>query len=203
MSKFDVEARHAEILGRPERIAPLPQDQVTPDVIETSTNILKVMGIEPGADIPPYVRVCLRHPQLFHAHMNFGIMLAGSGKIARRDLELVVLRTGWLCGAPYEWGEHVGIGKRMGLTDEEVARLPEGSAAPGWSARDRAILKAVEELVESYAISDETWAEIASFWSEAQLLEFPIIVGVYVMTGMQQNAIRLRLNAGNKGLNER
>ena len=123
MSKFDVEARHAEILGRPERIAPLPQDQVTPDVVETSTNILKVMGIEPGADIPPYVRVCLRHPELFHAHMNFGRMLAGSGKIARRDLELVVLRTGWLCGAPYEWGEHVGIGKRMGLTDEEVARL--------------------------------------------------------------------------------
>ena len=38
----------------------------------------------------------------------------------------MILRIGWLCRSGYEWGQHVAIGRRAGLTDEEIARIPKG-----------------------------------------------------------------------------
>lgn len=203
MGKFDIDAREAEIVGKPERISPLKPEEFDEAAVETVANVRKVMGIQHTSEIAPYFRIALKHPGLFKAHMGFGIQIAGHCLILRRDMELAVLRVGWLCGAPYEWGEHVDIGKSKGLTSEEVAMVPEGPGAAGWNDHDRAIIKAVDELVEDYYISDATWAELASFWNEAQLLEFPMIVGAYVMTAMQQNSIRLRLHDDNPGLRYR
>jgi hypothetical protein len=35
----------------------------------------------------------------------------------------------------------------------------------------------VEALLTRQAICDETWAALARIWDEAQLIEFPIMVG--------------------------
>jgi hypothetical protein len=66
-----------------------------------------------------------------------------------RDRELAVLRIGWLCRAPYDWGEHVDIGWRCGVTRAEIPQIIAGSAATGWSLHDRAILRGVEELLSN------------------------------------------------------
>ena len=43
----------------------------------------------------------------------------------------------------------------------------------------------------------------AASWNEAQMLEFPMLVGLYLTTAMQQNSIRLRLHDDNVGLKRR
>jgi hypothetical protein len=114
-----------------------------------------------------------------------------------------VLRVGWLCQAPYEWGEHVDIGKRYGLTSEEVERVTVGSSAPEWNGHDRAILSSVEEMLSDKMISDENWAILAKTWDEAQLIEFVTLVGQYVATAIQQNSLRVALSPDNPGLSHR
>ncbi len=44
---------------------------------------------------------------------------------------------------------------------------------------------------------------LAESWGDQQLLEFPILVGVYVATAMQQNSFGAGLRAGNPGLSHR
>ena len=117
--------------------------------------------------------------------------------------ELLILRVAWLAKSPYEWGEHVKISQRYGVTKEEIARVQQGSVAPGWSEHDAAILRGVEELLGDQCISDATWAELAQSWDEAQLIEFPMMVGQYIATALVQNALRVRLSDGRKGLRER
>ncbi len=199
---FDIETREAE-LRKEQRVAPMSLDEFTPEATETVANVRKVMGIPHTADIAPYFRIQLKHPGLFKAQMEMGIQIAGRCLVDRRDMELAVLRVGWRTASPYEWGEHVDIGKSKGLTDAEVARIPEGPGAAGWTDKDKAILTAVDELIDDYYISDATWAQLAGFWNEPQLLEFPMIVGAYVMTAMQQNSIRLSLHDDNPGLKHR
>lgn len=199
----DIEAREKELLGKPERISPMKVEDFDAEAITTVTNVRKVMGIKDTDDIPGFFRISLKHPGLFRIQMESGIQLVGHGALPRREAELAILRVGWLCRAPFEWGSHVGIGKRFGLTDEEIERLTIGSSAPGWNEHDGAIVKAVEELIADYYISDETWAILARSWDEPQLLEFPYLVGAYVTTAMQQNAIRLRLHDDNPGLTHR
>ena len=143
-----------------------------------------------------------KHPQIFRRQMEMGAALFG-GRIPPRERELAVLRVSWLAGAPYEWGEHVEIGKRCGLSAEEVERVTEGSSGAGWSEQDAAILRGVEELLEGAAMSDATWSTLAKSWDEQQLIEFPMMVGQYLCTAFLLNSLHVQLPDGNAGLGQR
>jgi 4-carboxymuconolactone decarboxylase len=132
-----------------------------------------------------------------------GIQLLGKGELSARERELAVLRVGWWCRAPYEWGEHVAIAKRCGVSSDEIERITEGSSAPGWTEHERAILRAVEELLDHQMISDPTWETLARTWTERQLIEFPVLIGQYFATALQQNSLRVRLADDNLGLRQR
>lgn len=197
-----IAAREAEITGRPQRIAPLAAEELTPEVLDLVTRIRATIGLGPSSDIAEYARTVLKHPEIFRRQMEMGAVIF-SGALPPRERELAVLRVGWLMRAPFEWGEHVDIAKRYGVTPQEIERVIEGAGAPGWSEHDAAILRAVEELLSEQAISDETWSVLAKTWNEQQLIEFPMMVGQYVATAFVQNALRIRLSPTNPGLTHR
>ncbi len=120
-----------------------------------------------------------------------------------RDRQLAILRTTWLCQAPYAWGEHVKHSTRIGFRSEVIERVTQGSAAPGWNEHERAILRAVEELYEDAMISDATWEILSKCLNEKQLFELPVLVGQFTTVAYFQNALRLRLSEGNSGLRAR
>ncbi len=201
VTQADIEAREAEIMGRPPRVQPLRPDEFDEDALALVVDVRKALGLGTDA-IPEVFGVMLKHPALFRCQMETGIAFF-NGAIPPRERELVVLRVGWWCRAPYEWGEHVDIAKRYGVTDAEVERVTQGSTAPGWGEHDRAILKGVEELLGDQALSDATWDALARTWSEKQLLELPMLVGEYFRLALQQNSLRVRLADDNPGLRHR
>jgi 4-carboxymuconolactone decarboxylase len=194
-----IAAREAEITGKPQRIEPLAIEELNGDAKALVARIRASTGSAPDADVPEYFRTMVKHPEIFRCQLEMGTVIF-KGTLPPRERELAVLRVGWLLRAPYEWGEHVAIGKRYGITAEEIERVIVGSAAPGWNEHDAAILSAVEQLLADQTISDATWATLAKTWSEPQLIEFPMMVGQYVATGLVQNALRMRLGPGNPGL---
>ena len=119
---------------------------------------------------------------------------------AARDRKIAILRTGWLCAAPYEFGEHVAQAKGLGFTAEEIDAITLGSSATVWDDHERSVLKAVEELHENAMVGDQTWSELAARFDEAQLFELLILIGQFTATAYFQNSLRLRLEAGNAGL---
>ena len=149
------------------------------------------------------IRTMLRHPDLFSRQVEMGIQLLGKGVLEPKDRELVILRIGWLCGAPYEWGEHVHVGKSCGLTSDDIERITLGSTANGWCEKDCALLKATEELYADAMISDATWAVLEKYLNEPQLIELPMVIGQYQTVAYYQNSLRLRLHKGNEGLKTR
>ncbi|CAN5415188.1 hypothetical protein BH10PSE14_BH10PSE14_03030 [soil metagenome] len=155
------------------------------------------------ANLPEIMRTMLRHPALFTQLANTGLQLLGHGALPGRDRELAILRIGWLCRAPYEWGEHVLIAKKYGVTSTEIEAITMGSIAPDWSEHDRAILRAAEELYADATISDATWATLAARYDDRQLIELPVVIGQYQAVAYYQNALRLRLHHDNPGLSAR
>lgn len=199
-----MQARQEQILGQPPRIPPIPSDEFTAEMQESTRMLRIAAGVPPEGDVPEYVATVLRHPSLYRAHTSLALLLMSGGALTARDREMAVLRIGWLCGAPFEWGEHVIIGKRAcGFTPEEVERLTVGSAAPGWTDSERALLRAVEELLDDAMISDETWAALARDRNEQQLIELPLLIGQYLGVAYLQNALRIRMLPGNPGLSSR
>ncbi len=200
---IDIEARHAQVIGDGPRYAPLSTDDMDEEAAQLIREVRIMFNIPMDQHIPEVSLITLRHPGLFRAQMLLGIEVAGKSDIAARDRELAVLRIAQLCRAPFEWAEHVMIGKRYGLTSEDIERVVEGSSAPGWSEHEAAVLRAVEELLGDYCISEATWNTLAKTWSDKQLMEMPLLVGSYVLTAFQQNTLRVPMEPGKSGLGDR
>lgn len=169
------------------RIDPLPEAEWD----DRARELLGRVAV-PGGTTTNIFTTLVRHPRLFRHWLPFGGALL-TGSLPARDRELLVLRTGWRCGAGYEWGQHVPIGRDAGLTDDEIARIPAGPDAPGWSAADTALLRAADELHDDACITDATWAELAARYDTDQLVEIPMLVGQYHLVAFTLNALGVQL----------
>ncbi|WCT74430.1 carboxymuconolactone decarboxylase family protein [Sphingomonas naphthae] len=204
-----IEAHEAAVLGQPPRLPVPPRHEVAEAAQEMSMRLRRgALGPDaqpiPLEDIPEIIFTLLRYPALWNLISDTSMHLLGSGALARRDTELVILRTTWLCRGSFAWGEHVRQAKAAGVTAEQIEWVARGgSAEPGWSAYDRALLSAVEELHGQSRIGDETWAVLADHLDGNQLFELPVLIGQFTMVAYFQNALRLPLAAGNIGLKAR
>jgi 4-carboxymuconolactone decarboxylase len=184
--------RIANGLGGPPRLREISEEELTPRVLEA------VNGVEGLGDAPakfplhPFPGTLCRHVEMFERYMAFGMNILKHALLGPREREILTLRTGWLCDAPFEWGSHVHLGLEAGLTREEIERIKAGPGAEGWSELDRALLRAVDELHHTATITDDTWNVLAAHLDDLQLIEVPMIVGQYHMTAFFQNALRFR-----------
>ena len=203
-----IRAREAEVLGQPPRVAPLDRASVAEEV-QAATAILRG-GVSSGGPplpieaIPEIMFTMQRYPALWQQLMSLTVQIQGADSVLPlRDRKLAILRTGWLCQAPYEFGEHVNQSKRAGLTSSEIESVTIGSEAPCWNEHERALLRAVEECVSNAMVSDATWATLALSLDDHQLVELLVVIGQFVATAYFQNSLRLRLEPLNRGLSAR
>lgn len=201
-SPADVAARQDYIVNRPPRLPALPPEERSErqQTLLDEMSMVVVDGVRKPREDLPALEIIIRHADLYLAHLGVGKMFLSGCDMSIRDRELAVLRIGWLSQAPMEWASHVKIGKRNGVTPEEIERIIIGSSAPEWTREERALIKAVEELHFNSMICDETWAELASFFDDRRLIELVILAGQYKTVAYYQNALRLPLPEGNLGL---
>ena len=134
------------------------------------------------------LKTIAHHPRLLEPFLRFTATLAAQGTLPRRSSELLALRAAWNCRSAFEWGHHVVYARAAGLNEEEIERVPAGPTQPDWSAEDRLLLVAADELHERQDLTDATWAKLRERWDDAQLLEIPFVVGNYTMLSMVANA---------------
>src|SRR6201981_1047304 len=101
-------------------------------------------------------KVLLNHPKLVRNWGRFGNYILQGSSLSAREREIAILRIGWLNQAPYEWEQHVLIGKRAGLTDAEIDQISKEQKA-GWNPHEAAIVQAADDLFENSVVSEETW----------------------------------------------
>ncbi len=139
------------------------------------------------------------HPKLLKRWLVFASHVMNKSSFPDRERELVILRIGWLCQAEYEWGQHVVIGRKAGLTEEEIERIKSGPEAEGWSDLDRNLLRATDELKNEAFVSDTTWNELKKTYDDKQMMDFIFAVGNYNLVSMALNSLGVQLDPGLNG----
>lgn len=201
----DTRAREEYILGKPPRLPALPPEERTARQQQVLDEISMVVvdGVRKPREDADSLEIVIRHAELYLAHLEVGKKFLSDGELSIRDRELAILRIGWLSQAPFEWGSHVVIAKRNGVTAEEIERVIEGSSAEGWSDHDRAIIRAMEELHFDSMVTDETWATLEKTYNDKQLIELLIMAGQYKTVAYLQNSLRMRIPPHKEGLTAR
>jgi 4-carboxymuconolactone decarboxylase len=144
-------------------------------------------------------RTLAHHPDLLRGWLGFGAHVLMGSTLDARIRELAILRTGWRCRCEYEFGHHTTIGAEAGITDAELRRVTEGPEADGWTEAERAVLAAVDELVDDHTLSDATWAQVSSSLDTRQLLDLIFTVGQYALVSMALNSCRVAREDGVPG----
>ena len=145
---------------------------------------------------PPAVFLTLgRNRGLFWGWLHFAGRMMPGGKLPRRETELVILRVATLARSDYELTQHRRVGRRAGLTEEEIARVTDGPEATGWSDRERLLLTVVDELHRSRDLSDRTWAALSKELDERTRIELLMLVGHYEMLATTLHVLRVEPDA--------
>jgi len=173
------------------RIAPVKDDALDADQKE----ILAPMAA--NGPVLNIFRTLVNAPKAAKAFLSWGnYVLSRRNDLPAREREIVVLRIGFLCRAGYEWTQHVPIGKRSGLTDEEIARIKAGPDAPGWTAADRALMQASDELHADQFITNATWAALKAHFTDKQCMDLVFTAGQYTQVSMMLNSFGVQLDPG-------
>jgi alkylhydroperoxidase family enzyme len=154
--------------------------------------IARIAGRATGTGPPNIFLTLGRHPRLFRAWMRFAGRLMPRGRLPRAETELVILRVAHNCDSEYERRAHVRIGRRVGLSKEQIARVAEGPDASGWSPREEALLRATDDLHTKREMSDASWTELSRHYDERELIEICMLVGHYEMLGMVLATLRIQ-----------
>ena len=171
------------------RVAPGRRD----DIGLLNAAVCRVIHLGARTKNPPRLFYTLaRHRGLFRRWLMFAGSLMPGGKLPRYDSELVILRVSVNTGSDYEWGYHALIGRRAGLSDEQIARVGDGPDADGWSDHERALLRAVDELAADDVVSDATWRVLASRYDDRRLIELCLLAGHYTMLAGTLNSLGIR-----------
>lgn len=176
----------------PTRLTPLPLSEWSPEALELAD---KTVGAAGGQPINIFSTLA-RHPKLMRRWMVFANHVLSKSTLSPRDRELLILRAGWRCQSPYEWGQHVAIGLRSNITRAEIDAIAAGPTDPTWNAFDAALLTAADELHDQARIGDTTWATLAEQYNEEQLIDVVFAVGQYHLVSMFLNTAGVQLDDG-------
>lgn len=126
----------------------------------------------------------LNHSALAKAFLTFNNHVAIGSTLSKRTCELLILRISWLRRSEYEFQQHVILGLRAGLSAEEIDRIQEGPAAPGWNSTDSQLLRAVDDLVSDACVNHDTWTQLSQHFNTEQLIDIVFTVGCYEVLAM-------------------
>ncbi len=92
-------------------------------------------------------------------------------------------------------GVHIAFfAEKVGLDDAMQRSLVHGGAGdPCWSAQDRLLIRACDQLHANCDLDDEIWNELRGVYSEAALMEVLMLAGFYRTVSYLTNALRLPL----------
>jgi alkylhydroperoxidase family enzyme len=159
----------------PVRVPPAPVRSLRPLARIVALGAARVTKGPP----PNIFRTLGRHPRLFRAWLRYSGRLMPNGTLPRVDAELVILRVAHRSRSAYEWRQHVGLGRRAGLTPEAIAACA-GHGEDALTPRQRTFVAATDELLADRRLSDGTWDALQrELGDERKVIELCLLVGQY------------------------
>jgi 4-carboxymuconolactone decarboxylase len=119
------------------------------------------------------------HPDLALSFLPFNKHLLQTSPLSPRLRELAVLRVNAYRYSEYQWYHHVELAEREGLSMEQMVAVGQGAEAKVWSDLDRAVIRAVDQLMTTSTLDDAAWKALAKELDDRQIMDLIFTVGCY------------------------
>lgn len=149
------------------------------DPDQASPELKQAMGSRPPLNV---VRMIAHADPSAIGFLSLGGALLGRNNDLESQLrELVIIRVGILCSSGYEVFQHKRLAKKIGVSDEKVAALDEGSASAAFNDLERKVLLYTEVVVRDVKADAATFEAVADLLSHRAMVELTLTIGFYMM----------------------
>jgi 4-carboxymuconolactone decarboxylase len=142
-------------------------------------------------------RLLANAPQVFAGWTQMVDELFNSPTFDVRMREVVILRVAHLQGSRYELGQHVGIARNAGMTDQQINAIldTDHPDAAGFSDTERTALDVTTELCTTHRLRGNSFATAHAVFGDEALTELLMIISCYYGLALVLNAADLDVDA--------
>ena len=181
------------------RIEPLTSDRLP---LEMSDALKAMRPPKPRYDLTSEGRpkglnilgTLAHHPALARAFCTLNGHLLRATTLTERQRELVIMRVAVVHRSSYEWAQHILMARDAGITDLEIACIARGPDCPSWNDVDASLVRAVDELSEIGAITDETLSVLSARLTAQQILDVIFTTGAYTTVAWMVESLGIALD---------
>jgi alkylhydroperoxidase family enzyme len=162
----------------------LPTDE------EISPEIRKTLDLLPPLNA---FRMVARAPASFQAFADLALSVLLRGEFDARKREIAVLRVAKQSGSRYVWTQHVTVGKRTGLTDDEIAKIAAEGPVTALDEEGNLLCRVADEITCDVRLSDPALETIVARYGERQAAELILCCSYFNMLARFLESTRVKL----------
>jgi alkylhydroperoxidase family enzyme len=175
------------------RLPFLPEEPDNPQVREIFERLRKRWQ---GAPVLHLYRLLGWAPGLVGPWQEFAQAMRFRVNAPARLRELMVVRSGKLLQAEYEWKHHWVAALEEGVTQEQLDALDGWKESDLFDTRERAVLALADDTASGTGASEATMRELATLFPTQEVAELVITAGFYAGVSRIINSFGVPLEPG-------
>ena len=133
-------------------------------------------------------------PALIGPSLRLGEAILTRSDLSAELRELAILQSARVTATEYEWVQHEGIAKLIGVPDEKVAAIRSG-ALDTLEPAEAAAMRLVEQCIGDRTPDETLVREVAEHHGRNGLVELLLVAGYYAMLGGVMRAVRIDVDS--------
>lgn len=175
----------------------MPKQRVEMLSPEASLEIAESLGVHEAVAKLNLFRTLFHRPRTAKAISDLLFSLLLGAELDHRLREFVIMRIGWATGSDYEWTQHWQLAQTpFGCKPDELLALRDWRTAPCFDERDRAVLAATDELLETGDLSEDGWSRCEAALGRDASVDLVAAVGTWSLISTLARGLRVPLEAG-------
>jgi 4-carboxymuconolactone decarboxylase len=166
-----------------DRMPPLPLDKMTAAQRKAAEEL--TAGPRKGVT-GPFVPL-LRAPELMDRLQRVGEYLRFQSSLEARISELIMLIVSRVWTQQFEWGVHVPLGLKAGLSEEIIRAIGEGRRPPAMRPDEETAHDFCDELLRTKGVCDFTYRRAVEAFGERGVIDLLGVAGYFITVSMVMN----------------
>ncbi len=131
----------------------------------------------------------------FVPYLGFAGVLLAQLELDPKLRELAILLVATRTDAEYEWVQHVGISRALGIHDEQISAVERGDLQAACLDSDaRVVLCFASEVLALPRVSDVTFVALSDRFPPRQIVELLLIIGSYHMLARLMTTLDINID---------
>ncbi|MEM9571368.1 MAG: carboxymuconolactone decarboxylase family protein [Pseudomonadota bacterium] len=136
------------------------------------------------------------HPLLLEDWAPISAYVEDKSNLTSSEADLIMLRAFWRYGVVYGFTHAAHHAVARGLEQDLVDDIPVGSGSSAFDARQKLLLRAVDQLVDGIFIQDDLWTQLREHYSELELMDVVFTTGNSYIKSIFLKTFRVQLESG-------